>query len=94
MPNLEVLSLSVNKVTTLIDIAHCSKLQELYLRKNNITDISEIRYLVQLPNLRVLWLWDNPCAETKDYRDIIIKALPNLNKLDNAEVTNEEKAAA
>ncbi len=49
MPNLEVLSLSVNKISTLKDFACCSKLTELYLRKNNITDIKEIRYLVNLP---------------------------------------------
>lgn len=33
MPNLEVLSLSVNKISTLADFAHCPKLRELYLRK-------------------------------------------------------------
>ena len=63
MPSLEVLSLSVNKIATLKDFSCCARLQELYLRKNNITDISEIRFLANLPNLRVLWLWDNPCAE-------------------------------
>lgn len=39
MPNLEVLSLSVNKISTLKDIVLCHKLQELYLRKNNVKDI-------------------------------------------------------
>lgn len=56
IPNLEVLSLSVNRITTLKEIAACSKLQELYLRKNLISDLGELRYLVNLPNLRVLWL--------------------------------------
>lgn len=45
MKNLEVLSLSVNKIATLKDFVNCLKLQELYLRKNNIEDLSEIKYL-------------------------------------------------
>ena len=39
LPNLEVLSLSVNKISSLKEFAHCTKLQELYLRKNNISDL-------------------------------------------------------
>jgi cilla- and flagella-associated protein len=92
MPNLEVLSLSVNKISSLKDFATCSKLQELYLRKNNISDLTEIRYLMNLRNLKVLWLWDNPCADETNYRDIVIKCLPSLVKLDNSGITPEERA--
>jgi Leucine-rich repeat (LRR) protein len=42
LPNLEVLSLSVNSISTLKEIVKCPKLSELYLRKNNIADINEI----------------------------------------------------
>jgi len=94
MPNVEVLSLSVNKISSLKEFANCPKLQELYLRKNNINDLSEIRYLTNLPSLRVLWLWDNPCAEIENYREIVIKVLPNLVKLDNNAITPEEKMAS
>ena len=94
MPNVEVLSLSVNKISSLKEFANCSKLQELYLRKNNITDLSEIRYLTNLPSLKVLWLWDNPCSEVSNYREIVIKVLPNLIKLDNDAINPEEKMAA
>ncbi|EAR86710.2 hypothetical protein TTHERM_00197740 (macronuclear) [Tetrahymena thermophila SB210] len=91
MPNLEVLSLSVNKITTLKDIEYCHKLQELYLRKNSIADISEIKYLSQLKQLKVLWLSDNPCASIPNYREIVIKSLPYLEKLDNVNITPEDK---
>lgn len=93
MPNVEILSLSVNKINTLRDFRHCSHLTELYLRKNLITDINEIRYLQGLPNLKVLWLMDNPCADQTDYRAFIIRHLPNLEKLDSNAVTLEEKTA-
>ena len=94
LPNLEVLSLSVNRIASLRDFAACPKLTELYLRKNAVTDLAEVQYLTSLKQLRVLWLWDNPCAETPNYRLIVIKFLPHLVKLDNTEVTTEERQAA
>ena len=54
----------------------------------------EIQHLCDLPNLRVLWLWDNPLTSHKNYRLYIIKMLPKLQKLDNAAVSQEERIAA
>jgi hypothetical protein len=42
----------------------------------------------------VLWLYDNPIAEIPNYREIVIKALPTLIKLDNSNITAEEKTNA
>jgi len=92
MPNIEVLSLSVNKISSLKPFQYCKKLTELYLRKNLIADLSEIKYIQPLPGLKVLWLWDNPCAEVPNYRETVLAALPNLVKLDNQAVTPEERA--
>lgn len=36
MPNVEILSLSLNRIATLKDFANCKRLTELYLRKNHI----------------------------------------------------------
>jgi cilla- and flagella-associated protein len=69
-------------------------MQELYLRKNCISDLKEIRYLIDLPYLKSLWLYDNPCAQIENYREIVIHHLPNLTKLDNSVVTQEERIAA
>ncbi|XP_019890163.1 dynein axonemal assembly factor 11 isoform X1 [Musca domestica] len=92
MRGVEVLALSVNKISTLQPFEDCLKLQELYLRKNCIQDINEIAYLQNLPNLKYLWLEENPCCERVGpaYRAIVLRALPNLKKLDNVEVTQEE----
>ncbi|XP_070141382.1 uncharacterized protein [Drosophila kikkawai] len=91
MRGVEVLALSVNKISTLSPFEECQKLQELYLRKNNISDINEIAYLQNLPALRYLWLEENPCCDqTANYRAVVLRALPNLKKLDNVEVTQEE----
>lgn len=39
----------------------------------------------------MLWLWDNPICSLPNYRQFIVQMLPNLTKLDNANVTAEEK---
>ena len=87
---------SVNSISTLADIQHCQNLQELYIRKNCIPDISEICYLRDLPRLKNLWLEENPCAEgdSELYRQTVIRNIPQLQKLDNVAVTSEEMAEA
>ncbi|XP_068212665.1 uncharacterized protein F09G8.5 isoform X2 [Palaemon carinicauda] len=90
LPNVEVLSLSVNNIRTLADFQYCPHLQELYIRKNSITDINEVLYLRNLPKLKSLWLADNPCANFEQYRQTVLRALPHLQKLDNVAVDSEE----
>ncbi|KAG2492279.1 hypothetical protein HYH03_009519 [Edaphochlamys debaryana] len=86
LPNVEVLSLSVNRVSSLKEFRHCTKLQELYLRKNDVRDLNEIQHLRDLRELRVLWLSDNPCADHPNYKQFVARALPNLKKLDNEDL--------
>lgn len=94
MPNLEVISLSVNKIRTLSDFGSLKKLRELYLRKNLISDINEIKHLATCPNLLILWINENPIVECKNYRLLIISFLPQLTKLDDNMITPEEKIQA
>ena len=95
MPSLEVVSMSLNALTTLRAFAHLPALQELYLRKNCIVDAAEVVYLQGLRNLHTLWLSDNPCAdespgnrgaggaeEGRWYRTFVLRMLPQLRKLD------------
>ena len=90
MPNVEVLSLSLNGITSLEVFGRCKKLRELYLRKNKVADLEEIAYLQALPNLEVLWLSENPCSEAPGYRSFVLSRLPRLKKLDNKDVTADE----
>ncbi|XP_018301889.1 uncharacterized protein [Mycetomoellerius zeteki] len=94
MKNVEVLSLSINNINTLADFQYCHKLQDLFIRRNNIKDLNEICYLQGLPNLRNLWLGENPCAEREGYRLSVLRALPNLEKLDDKVVSPEEVQTA
>ncbi|XP_050510560.1 acidic leucine-rich nuclear phosphoprotein 32 family member A isoform X2 [Diabrotica virgifera virgifera] len=90
MPSVEVLSLSINKINTLVDFQFCQRLEELYIRQNDIRDVCQVMYLQCLPNLKNLWLGENPCANSEGYRLAVIRALPQLQKLDNVQVTPEE----
>ncbi|KAI4483332.1 hypothetical protein M0802_013491 [Mischocyttarus mexicanus] len=96
MENVEVLSLSVNNINTLADFQYCHNLRDLFIRKNNIKDLNEVCYLQELPNLRNLWLGENPCAEKDGYRYrlTVLRTLPNLERLDDKVVSPEEVQTA
>ncbi|XP_058800437.1 cilia- and flagella-associated protein 410-like isoform X1 [Phymastichus coffea] len=94
MTNVEVLSLSVNNINSLADFQNCLNLKDLFVRRNKIRDLNEVCFLQRLPNLRNLWLGENPCADVEGYRLAVIKALPNLEKLDEKIVTPEEVQTA
>eukprot|EP00760_Papus_ankaliazontas_P001974 PhM_4_TR10772/c0_g1_i1/m.60393 len=93
MPIVEVLSLSVNRIAALSHFSACRQLKELYLRKNDVSDLAQISYLSQLP-LRILWLCDNPCAQHPLYRLFTIRCCPHLVKLDNIDVAPQERSRA
>ncbi|XP_032925125.1 cilia- and flagella-associated protein 410 [Catharus ustulatus] len=96
LPNIEVITFSVNGISDLEPLHQCQNLSELYLRKNNITSLDELFYLKTLPRLRVLWLAENPCCgpDPHRYRMTVLRNLPSLQKLDNQAVTEEELSQA
>ncbi|XP_050673709.1 cilia- and flagella-associated protein 410 [Leptidea sinapis] len=90
MPNVEVLAFSINKLRGLEVFASCRRLRELYVRKNEIRDLAEIRHLKHLPDLTSLWLDENPCSRHPEYRLTVLRNLPHLEKLDNISVQPDE----
>lgn len=90
-PNLEVVSLSVNSIEGLEPLGSCSHLQEVYMRKNFIKDIREVLYLHDLKHLRTVGLSDNPISQSAQYRKYVIAAIPALEKLDDVDVSPEER---
>ena len=91
LPNLEVVSLSVNQIKSLKSLANKPKLKQLYLRNNKISDFGEIAYLKACPNLEVLWLCENPISQSPNYRVNVISMLPQLKVLDNRPITEAER---
>ncbi|XP_029930554.1 cilia and flagella associated protein 410 [Myripristis murdjan] len=96
IPNIEVLTLSVNSICSLSPLAGCLSLCELYLRRNMIPSLSELSHLRPLTRLKVLWLAENPCcgSDSNQYRMTVLRCLPRLQKLDNQVVTEEEVTLA
>ncbi len=94
MPNVEVLSLSVNSISSLSGIRKCHRLRELYLRKNDVRNLADIQYLASIESLKILWLSDNPCADAAEYRATVVQYLPHLEKLDNVDVSESERLGA
>lgn len=85
--NAETLSFPINKIRTLAPFQTCRNLQNLLLRQNQISDINEIQYLADLPYLKNLTLAENPVASMPGYRETVINALPQLEKLDDLEIS-------
>ncbi len=91
VPNVEVVSLSVNNINTLKYFSYCKNLRELYLRKNQISNLEEINYLKNNSKLKILWLGENPICALTNYRNFVIYNMPQLSKLDNVTITQIER---
>ena len=83
-----------SSISSLKDLSHLTHLRELYLRKNQISDLHELLYLQELPYLSVLWLDENPIASLPDYRTLVLSILPKLQRLDDKDVTPDEISRA
>lgn len=91
IPQLEVLSLPVNSISSMKYFSCLTKLKELYLRKNLISDLAELRHLEPLQSLEILVLSENPIANFSLYRDTVIRKFPKLTNFDNVPVTAQER---
>lgn len=85
--NAETISLPINKITNLSAFSTCRNLKNLLLRQNLISDFSELDHLQDLPHLTTLSLSENPICKDPNYREIVIRKLPQLQKLDDIEVS-------
>jgi len=92
MKGLKLISLSANKISSLKPLENLIQLKELYLRQNNISDLNEINYLSNCPNLKSLWLVGNPiCKNNDEFLKAVIEKLPNLAFLDNKPIAQIKK---
>eukprot|EP01137_Pigoraptor_chileana_P023502 Opistho-2@89861 len=90
MPNLEKVTLSLNQIASLAPLSACSRITELYLRRNRIDSLAELEHLRGLTRLHTLWLKDNPVASLANYRRGVIRILPSLRHLDDSSVDTAE----
>lgn len=83
MENLEILSLSSNKISSLYPLSNCINLREIYLQNNNINSFEELYHLKNLSKLKTLWLEGNPISKNISYIERVSNILPQLQYLDN-----------
>ncbi|XP_045568071.1 leucine-rich repeat and guanylate kinase domain-containing protein-like, partial [Salmo salar] len=89
---LQVLDLSLNRITSLSGLQNLHLLGSINLESNLISEIKEATHIHDLCLLRELNLQRNPVQEQLDYRLAVIFLLQHLTGLDQEKVTVEEKA--
>jgi len=90
MTNLKEVDLAKNAITLVKPMPQLTKLEELWMNDNQISDLAEVRNLSVFPSLQTVYLERNPMhglgneeAETK-YKEAILQSVPNLLQLDAA----------
>lgn len=66
-------------------------LEKLDLTLNFIGDIESVCSLQSNHNLVNLYLTGNPCTDYSGYRNYVITKLPQIQSLDNKEITRSER---
>lgn len=94
-PKLTTLIATDNQLEGLDSIQHlaeCTSLHTLDLKNNKLEDPQVLEVLKQLPNLRCLYLTGNPVVSNmKNYRKLMVAALPGLTYLDDRPVFEDER---
>lgn len=80
-PNLSVLDLSRNRLTTTLPFAHLLSLDELWLSGNKIDKIEDVQPVGAL-NLDTIYLEYNPVQDDPLYRKRVAETIPALNQID------------
>lgn len=87
-PNLSVIDMSRNRLTTTVPFGHLSALEELWLSGNEMTSFDAVVPLKEasaagsLPNLETLYLEYNPLASDFEYRKKLAEWIPSLKQID------------
>ncbi|NWU93935.1 LRGUK protein, partial [Upupa epops] len=94
LKTLQELDLSSNKITSLEGLGKHDLLVLINLEDNQIAELHELKWIEDLPLLRVLNLLENPVQGQTDYWLLVIFMLLRLTELDHRKISVEEKVAA
>uniref|UniRef100_UPI0037E8C090 leucine-rich repeat and guanylate kinase domain-containing protein n=1 Tax=Semicossyphus pulcher TaxID=241346 RepID=UPI0037E8C090 len=94
LKSLQVLDLSVNRITSLSGLQNLHLLGSINVEKNLVSEIQECKHIHDLFLLRELNLLGNPVQEQPDYRLAVVFLLQHLTMLDQEKVTAEEKVSS
>uniref|UniRef100_A0A2S2PGE6 Leucine-rich repeat-containing protein 51 n=1 Tax=Schizaphis graminum TaxID=13262 RepID=A0A2S2PGE6_SCHGA len=86
------LDLSHNRLTDVSDaLLGFPNLSTLYLHHNLLATICVLARINQMPQLRSLTLQNNPLAEYRGYRTVVLAVLRKITRLDFVIVTDSER---
>lgn len=88
---MEYLNLAINNIEKIENLERCESLEKLDLTLNFIGDLESVRSLKSNLSLKHLYLTGNPCTDYDGYREYVIAHLPQLETLDNKEITRSER---
>lgn len=91
LKKLQYLNLAINNIEKIENLERCESLDKLDLTLNFIGDLESVCNLKQNFNLKHLYLTGNPCTDYPNYRDYVIAQLPQLENLDNKDITRSER---
>uniref|UniRef100_A0A3P9N6U7 Leucine rich repeats and guanylate kinase domain containing n=1 Tax=Poecilia reticulata TaxID=8081 RepID=A0A3P9N6U7_POERE len=94
LQKIQVLDLSRNCITSISGIQNLHFLYLINLEKNQIMEIEDLKYVIDLQMLTNLNLLDNPVQKHHNYRLTVIFLHRSLSVLDNKKVTVEEKVSS
>ncbi|XP_041333442.1 leucine-rich repeat and guanylate kinase domain-containing protein, partial [Pyrgilauda ruficollis] len=94
LKNLQWVDLSNNKINNLQGLEEHDLLEMINLEDNQVAELSELKWIEDLPLLRVLNLLKNPLQEKDGYWLSAIFMLLQVTDLDLKKVSVEEKVAA
>lgn len=82
------MDLAKNAITKVPQLPQLTKLEEIWMNDNQVTDLDEVRHLATIPSLKTIYLERNPMhglgnteSEAR-YKEAILQAAPNLYQLD------------
>jgi hypothetical protein len=95
---LQNLVLAKNNISSVEDVQgllECPSITALDLKKNHISDPAVLDVIYKMPNLRVLYMLDNPVLkDVPNYRKTTIANCANLKYLDERPVFEDERRCA
>ncbi|NXD44011.1 LRGUK protein, partial [Copsychus sechellarum] len=94
LKKLQRVDLSNNKINSLQGLEEHDLLEDINLEDNQVAELSELKWIEDLPLLRVLNLLKNPLQEKDGYWLSAIFMLLQVTELDLKKVSVEEKVAA
>ena len=96
LKNLEYLNLALNNISKIQNLQRCESLCKVDLTMNFIPKqgLLTAKSLRENEHLRDLYLMGNPCSDWTGYRQYVVAAVPQLDKLDGKDIKPSERIAA